>query len=299
MVEIIMELKAHLDADKAYLNKLYLRDPPHHRFKLSILNGSSVEYWFKLFKVAAEWALGEDLPGDSELELGSIGAAGTKNFEIDMVRTESPGIPVGETEESATLTLKVYSDSGYLTEVGSDDLAATLFIEDIENWTNVEKFNFEDGTAEGWSLTNMAVASDKSIEPSGYSIAGKLVPPNITLDCYCNKTITFPNKNKVRVSFFYVAYCRTVAQGSSIWARVKDLRAEINDIERWVSHCHFQAGANKAETITSGWYSCMLDASALKGQSLLLKFLFELTGGSTSHCYAYLYIDRIVIAGKD
>lgn len=297
MVEIITELKANLDADKVYLNKLYLRDPPHHRFRLSILNGSSVEYWFKLYKTAAEWALGSDLPGNSELELGSIGAAGTAIHEIDMVRTASPGIPVGETEESATLTLKVYSDSGYLTEVGSDDLAATLYIEDTENWTNVEKFDFEDGSAQGWSLTNMAVANDKSIEPSGYSIAGKNAIQNTTLDCYCSKTISFPNTNKVRVSFFYVAWVYTPASGPQTWARVKDLRAEINDIERWVSRCYFSISA--AGAVAYGWYSCMLDASALKGQSLSLKLLFQLITGDWSGNKAYLYIDRIVIAGKN
>ena len=65
MVEIITDLHANLNADKAYLNKLYLRDPPHHRFRLRIDNNSTTEYWFKLLKTATEWAFGTEIPGVS------------------------------------------------------------------------------------------------------------------------------------------------------------------------------------------------------------------------------------------
>jgi len=261
---------ANLNADKIYMDLTYQRDPIEHKFYLTVRNQSMSGLYFKLVCNIPNWTIASPTDG----KLGLVGAASSKTFEIIMTRPK----PTSDVEDNGTLIIEAYSDSGYTVKEGEQSLPVTVYIEDLENWTDVEIYSFDDGTDQGWTLTNLAVSNARSIEPGGYSLYKWVKDP---VHRTAEKTLTLPNRNKVRISFYFMY--SGLAYG---W---------INDIAVIVN------GTDKVFSIpikvdipseTGGWFKVAADLSAYRGQTVTVKIDIYAN-------YCYIGIDRIVIAGKD
>lgn len=269
MVNAELIFEAYLNAAVPYIDMKWLADPIIYKWYLTVKNQSNQTLWFKLFNAIPNWDFGISLPGSDELELGSIGAGSSISPVIDMVRE----VPVGETYDGDNLTLKAYTDAGYTNEIASADKFVTIDIQDVENWTDVEIFDFEDGTAQGWTLTYLSVSSDKSVEAGGYSIKGS---NNVgDFEVAASRAINIPNRNKCNLSFFFAS------AGSPA-----NLRVSIDGVLIF--------NYPSALSAVAYWRKFSVNLSPYKNQSRTIEI--RLYSASSSNIS---WIDRIVVAGKD
>lgn len=279
--------QANLNADKICVDLTYLPDTIENKFWLTIKNQSLVTLYFKIICGISSWSL--KTPADGKL--GSIGAGLTSTF-YPIIERSKPG---SETTDSGDLTIEAYTDSGYTTKVAEDPLTVTAYIEDLENWTDVEKSDFDDGTAQGWTLdpsAYMSISNDESVEAGGYSARFYRVASYNT-DVSVSKSISLPNRDKVRAAFFF-AY--TLHRTAGTWVRTGYVSifadgVKVFDIPFWIQ----SIGAGE---VTVGWLKVVGDLSAYKNQTKTIKLQIRANpAGATD--WVKLWFDRIVIAGKD
>ena len=279
--------QANLNADKICIDMTYLPDPVKHKFWLTIKNQSLVSLYFKISQTITNWSL--DTPADGKLGLVSGG------YTVTFAPIISRSKPGAEATDSGDLKIEAYTDAGYTNKVAEDTLAVTVYIEDLENWTDVAKSDFDDGTAQTWTLdpsAYMSISDDESVEVGGYSAkfyrAG--VYDNLVS---VSKSLSLPNRNKVRVSFF-LAY-RLVSSSSSYPSSVHDLSI-LADSDK-VLDIPFEIEAS-CVTKAVGWLKVTADLSAYKGQTKTVKLQIY-ARATYSGWRADIWFDRIVVAGKD
>lgn len=284
MVNAVLLFEAYLNAAIPYIDMKWLADPIVHTFALLVKNQSNQSLYFKLFNAIPNWDFGTSLPGSDENALGAISAGSSKLFMIDMVRE----VPVGETYDGGNLTLKAYTDAGYTNEIASDELYATIDIQDIENWTDVAISDFDDGTAQGWSLSGFGVSNSKSVEVGGYSLLFQSPTSDFQVvwtTAYAQKSVDIPNRNKCSLGFFL-----TWINGGIDYLRVKVL---LNSIEILSWYKTFPVDG------VDIWEKFVANLSPYKGQSKTIKIELYVAQRRYATPGAKYWLDRIVIAGKD
>jgi hypothetical protein len=290
MSSVGMIFVANLNADKIYIDYSNLPDPVLHKFLLTIRNQSLSTLYFKILSYVSNWSISDPSNG----QLGAVGSGSTGTYTITMSRSK----PTGEVTDTGYLRIQAFTDSAYSNKVGEVDLNVTVYIEDLENWTNVTINSFDDGTAQGWTLASgMTVANDRSIEVGGYSLKTPAVI-NSTGSFYIYKDITLPNNNKVRISFYkslmFQSQSAYTITGILSNLSVKASGDKTFDIPLSVITDSVPSGA----THNLGWYKFTADLSAYKGQTVTIRIEWQLTASGAS-AVGYSWIDRIVIAGKD
>ncbi len=279
------EFTANLNADKIYMDLTYLDDPITKKFWLTIQNQSLSTLYFKIICNIPNWSISTPTDG----KLGGITSGTTATKTSIITRTN----PATETTDSGNLTIEAYTDSDYTNKIGEAALSATVYIEDLENWTDVDKSDFNDGTAQGWTIEPSAytsITSNYSVEVGGYCVQF-LRNWIFDVEVYVSKSVVLPNKNKVRVAFFIGAYA--VVEGGIYNLAVLVDGDKVFDIPfTWHP-------ATSYPGVKEGWLKVVADLSAYKGQTITLKIrsYAKITGGG--YQIAAVWFDRIVIAGKD
>jgi hypothetical protein len=284
-----MIFRANLNANKIYIDYSNLPDPLLHKFPLTIQNQSISTLYFKILSYVSNWSISDPSNG----QLGSVGSGSTGTYTITMSRSK----PTGEVTDTGYLQIQAFTDSVYSNKVGEVNLNVTVYIEDLENWTNVTINSFDDGTTQGWTLASgMSVVSDRSVEVGGYS----LKTPNVTSSTgsfYIYKDITIPNNNKVRISFYKALMVQTGSYANAGYISNLSVKASGNktfDIPLTVIYASIPANS----TQYLGWFKFTADLSAYRGQTVTVRIEWQVTG-SGSYATASSWLDRIVIAGKD
>jgi len=275
---------ANLNADKIYIDLKYLSDPIEHTFFLTIKNQSLSTLYFKLICDIPNWSITSPTDG----KLGSIASNSSSTITITISRAN----PNTEVTELGNLIVEAYTDSEYTNKIGEAQLPVEIYIEDLESWEDVEIYDFNDGTSQGWTLGNMSIVNDLSVEAGGYSARcygyGNMYP-------YLEKSITLPNKNKVRVALFIAVKHDGKGQISAD-SHFKNISIQVNDEKVFDIPYTFKSFYGKG-VYTWGWYKIVADLSKYKNQTVTLKISFTISCYTYSRAYAW--IDRIVIAGKD
>lgn len=296
MMVVVTEFVANLNADKIYMDLTYLADPILKKFWLTIQNQGLSTLYFKIINNIPNWTL--DTPADGKL--GSVATGVTTTF-TSIITRANPG---AETTDSGSLKIEAYTDSGYTNKIGDATLDVTVYIEDLENWTDVAKSDFDDGTAQGWTLDNLTISSDLSVEVSGYSASGSISRTNTkgitSKTCSASKSLTLPDRNKVRVAFF-MAF-REVGNHSYAREQVLNLDVRVDGKNLDIPFLIKEVSGSKTESL--GWIKLTADLTSYKGQMLPLKITFVLVAqlvesASGASATSYGWIDRIVVAGKD
>ena len=280
--------QANLNADKIYIDLTYLPDPIKHKFWLTIKNQSVTALYFKVISNIANWTVTDPTDG----KLGSVAGGSETTFAVTMTRA-NPGV---ETVDSGTLVIEAYTDSGYTNKVAEDSLSVTVYIEDLEAWPDVQKFDFEDGSDQGWS--GGTVTNEVSVEVGGYSYRSA-ENPGSAAEKTISRSITLPNRNNVRLSFFLALKNRSTG-APTLTAYLEGLRITIDDIE--VFNIPIRMITASAPAYSTGysslWIKVALDLSSYKGQTKTVNIIPKLAG-ETAAAYASAIFDRIVVAGKD
>jgi hypothetical protein len=280
---------ANLNADKIFIDYSNLPDTIQHKFFITILNQSISTLYFKITSFISNWTLTSPTDG----KLGAISSGATSVFTITITRSK----PTEETIDTGYLRVEAYTDSNYINLVGYADLNVTIYIEDLENWTDVTIYDFNDGTPQGWSLSSgLSVTNEKSVEVGGYSIKTSTVN-STTATFYIVRNIALPNRNKVRINFYKSLTAWATLQSATM--SLRGLSVKVNDVKIFDIPFDIILVSLPANSSTSiGWYKFCADLSAYKGQTVALKIEWTIIS-----VYAYgntvSYLDRIVIAGKD
>ena len=280
---------ANLNADKIFIDYSNLPDTIQHTFFITIQNQSVSDLYFKITLFISNWTVTSPTDG----KLGVVKTSTTSAFAVTISRSK----PTTETIDTGYLRVEAFIDSGYTNSIGYVDFNVTIYIEDLENWTDVIINSFDDGTQQEWSLSSgLSIANDRSIEVGGYSIKTSTVT-NATVTFYIYKTITLPNRNKVRINFYKSLYLSTGQYSGTL--TLKNVSVKVNDVK--VFDIPFDVISYSIPNYTSvslGWYKFCADLSAYKGQTVTLRIEWTL---SSSYALAGItsWLDRIVIAGKD
>ena len=280
---------ANLNADKIFIDYSNLPDTIQHTFFITIRNQSVSNLYFKITSFISNWTVTSPTDG----KLGEVGSGATSAFVVTISRSK----PATETIDTGYLRIEAFTDSGYTNLVGYVDLNVTIYIEDLENWTDVIINSFDDGTQQEWSLSGgLSISNDRSIETGGYSIKTSTVAGGATT-FYIYKTITLPNRNKVRINFYKSLYSYAGADSGS--PTLKNVSVKVNDVK--VFDIPFDAivcYAPRYSSASVGWYKFCADLSAYRGQTVTLRIEWALFS-PISTIGIISWLDRIVIAGKD
>lgn len=288
VVEAIFQ--ANLNADKIIMDLKYLSDPINHKFWLTIRNQTIQTLYFKLVCDIPNWSITSPTDG----KLGSVESGKTSTFAAIISRSK----PSNEVTESGNMTVEAYTDSEYTNKVAEAQLPVTVYIEDLESWPDVEISDFEDGTSQGWTLgNNVSIENDLSVEAGGYSARYYFRPghDNRAETSYISKSVTLPNRNYVRLAFFFAVelYVKYANYASDF----KFLNVQINGTK--VFDIPFLIlRRTTVGTQRWGWFKIGADLSEFKGQTVEIKIEWTAYVGS-GYNHVKVWIDRIVIAGKD
>jgi len=279
---------ANLNADNIYIEMTYLPDTMKNTFWLYVLNQSLSTLYFKITCNISNWSL--NTPSDGKL--GSINAGLYKTFTPIIERSK----PVSEITDTGNLKIEAYTDSDYLNKIGEDELTVTIYIEDLENWESVQKWDFDDGQADGWTGTALQITNDESVDVGGYSARTRVTDmQEVGTDCHIQRSISIPNKNKVRISIFFAYYLKS---GDLLPSYLKKPNIQVNGNK--VHDIPFTfVSVPKNQTATAGWFKMCADISAYKNQTLTIKITFDEYFASRWYGELKLWRDRIVVSGKD
>ncbi len=130
---------------------------------IGIANTSAIELWYKISVVSA--------PADytvSSQELGSISASASNIFAFTLNR-DMPTLTNGEFDETLDFKIEAFTDSGYSVPYGDIILSVPIhhFNHVDPSWSVIDHSDFDDGTKQGWEITNGVV--DGSLPHSGFS----------------------------------------------------------------------------------------------------------------------------------
>ena len=291
-VETIFQ--ANLNADKIYIDMTYLPDPIMYRVFITIKNQSLSTLYFKIIVNIPNWSL--DTPSDGKL--GSVGAGGTGTPTIVIARAK----PEAETVDDGNITIEAYTDSNYTSKISEDTLNVTIYIEDLENWTYVQKFDFDDGTDQGWS--GGEVRDEISVEPAGYSyrtgafrVDGKATS---TGNRSISRSITLPNTNKIRLSQFVAL--RYTGDRSGDYGQLVGVSVKVNDAEVFKLSGVALSKSGATTGYSTRWIKLTADLSDYRDQTVTITITYTLKAYASVQGYSvwlYAIVDRIVIAGKD
>ena len=259
--------------DTIVVDRTRAADPVRYNFKLRIKNQGTSTVYYKLTESSGTWSISSPSGG----QLGSVGSGGSKIFDITLQRA----LPTSDVVETIDLTLEAYSDSGYSNLIESTSFSLTAILADIHSWPSYTKYDFDDGTDQGWSLSGyMSVSSAKSISAGGYSVRVYNNSGGIRTTSM-SKTETIPNTTRA-VLVFYVNY---VSASPLFYISVK-----VNGVEV------YKAGDENSYLYsgdTGVWDVFGVDLSDYAGQSVTLEISLNLDNNGEA------YIDDIIFAGTD
>jgi hypothetical protein len=288
MSSIVTLFQANLNANNIYIDYSNLPDPITHKFWLLVKNQYTSTLYFKISSYIDNWTM----TSPSDGKLGGISPASQSVFTIIMTREK----PSEETTDTGYFKIEVFSDSNYTVKVGEATLNVTVYIEDLENWTDVTIYDFNDGTSQGWTLSSgLSISNERSIEPTGYSIKGSITNGDTTQ--YIEKTITLPNRNKVRINF-YKSFRFFSTSSTTRSCNYRELSVKVNDVKVLdFPFVMIYLSIPGYASYSYGWWKFCLDLSEYKGRSVTLRIEWKMY--SEAYIYSEAYLDRIVIAGKD
>lgn len=233
----------------------------------------------------ANWTFDD---GTTSKNLGSVPVFGTSAYFFTLKRP----VPETDTEESFNLVFEVYKDSNYTQLLGTSTKTVNVIIADFRNagWLG-EFYDFEDGTAQGWTLNLFSISQTASIEAGGYGLYYYFSGTCATRKPSVMKEITIPQGvSKAGVLLYYGAHI--YSNWDSGYAYLNYVRFYVND--ELIAEDYVNKSINKGN-LYAGWYQTSADLSDYIGQTITLKIEFEIKLTATYKQYIKLGADDIMI----
>jgi len=188
-----------------YRDIVNLPDPVKLGLTIRYFNHDDVGLYFQITGSGTGYSF-----GTVNLGLLASGANAYQNLDefASRAKPSSSDLPSGEKEETITLTLKAYTDSGYTNLKWTYNRTITVkFINSADpSYTTDVLNNFDDGTTQGWTATaelntscSLGVASDYVLS-TPYSLRNDVsgtYTGGAQSRARINKSITTPNKTSI------------------------------------------------------------------------------------------------------
>ena len=256
--------------------------------QLIVHNQGSATTYYKLVSEDENWSVSTPTNG----ELGSVGAGSMKR--ITSVVTRSTGIPSAPSTETLNLKIEAYSDTAYSVKAGEASFDLAMYYVDSSSEASVLKWDFDDGTTQGWTLGSRFSLSDTySLGGGGYSAYISVTTGNNQNISYTDSMsisgVTLPATSKV---FWFVHFLPRSSPGSS---GVEEMRItlKVNGIDKF----SYFTDIGDASVLKGKWSQIGIDISEHAGQTVGLEIEAYVHGDDYS--WVKLYIDDIVIVGTD
>ena len=233
--------------------------------------------------------------GTTSKELGSIDPFGSSNKYFTLKRA----VPSEDVEdETFTITFEIYKDSGYANKIDQITKTITAYIVDFRNnanWTT-EVSDFDDGTAQGWTLNLFTISDVASITADGYSAYYYLSGTTATKYPSVEKTISIPSDvSKAGLIFNWGAHLFSGWNGK--YARFKYVRVYINGTKVYEDYVNATVDYDPTHKYV-GWYQGSIDLTPYAGQSITIKIEFEEKLDYSSTMWIKAAIDDIIFTHK-
>lgn len=287
------------------IDKTHIPGFVRQTISIGVYNVSDSTLYFKILEQIPNWVI--DPTGDVPLDgkLGAISPGEEKHFEGVILAD----LPLGESEDTGNFVVEAYTDAGYVNLIESHSHPTTIYIEDLESWANVQKWDFDDGSAQGWTLDGMNVDGSYSVDVPGYCLR-KYYNPDGGLSWrsspfYMSKSIIFPNTNKLRLSFYFRLVVTSQSYGAKLY--LSNLQGFLDDEK--IFDCYKpEEGKILYILVTVGecpwsrdsyWVKTGFDISEYKGSTKTVKIsgLMWLYSRDT-YGQGRILFDNIVVAGK-
>lgn len=285
------------------IDKTHIPGFVRHRVHISVYNISDATLYFKILEQIPNWVINPtgEIPVDGRL--GALTPGQEKHF----VGLITSNMPVGEREDVGNFVIEAYPDDTYTGLIESHSHPTTIYIEDLENWANVQKFDFDDGTAQGWTFNEMSISGVISVEEGGYSAYGAISKLKGTAIATVSllKSITLPSTSKVRLSFYwFYAFEGVRSPYDVISSYIKNLEVYVGG-ERIYSclepDSYIAYKRCNHSDVYGGWFKSGLDLSDFAGQTKDIGIyctLYVHSPTTDTWMRTKLWIDDIIIAGK-
>jgi len=296
-IRATFRIQYELNADDQWIDLSWCSDPVVLVIKIKIQNLGSVTGYFKLVVPEdSPWKFGTDLAtASNEKTLGGIDAQSSKEFTIKLVRAK----PTSEMDETLTVEIQAYSDSNYTDYMGSEMFDIYVHFVDLPNWNIVDYTNFDDNDWNGWTSTNLSLASDRSVQP-GYSAKFHmgLSDTLVTSTGSLVKTISTANATGASRVLLRVMFCYhlQVNAGAAPLARLDGISIKINDQVIYSSGVIASISALGAVVESERWFIICLDITDyITGSDTIA---IEVTGSTRHNVVVDAWFDEILIAYK-
>lgn len=226
--------------------------------------------------------------GGSTTKDYSIGGFGSTTQTITLTRA----VPSADVEaEQFTLTFEIYKDSGHTQKIDQIVKTITAYIVDFRNnsnWTT-DVSDFDDGTAQGWTLNLFSISDVASIEAGGYSAYydhyGSTKYPSLEKDISVSSSPT-------GLIFYWGAYLTSA--NAYAYARLYYVRVYIDNVKVYEDHVNASVDYGHKSL---GWYQVPIDLSSYVNKTIHVKIEFQVwTSGGGEH--TRIAVDDILLVSK-
>jgi len=269
-------------SDKIVIDRNNLPSTVPYKLFFKIKNQSLVTLYFRVLVNIDGWTLTE--PSDGHL--GSVDSGKETLFSIVMERSK----PSSDLEESGTIEIQAFTDSGYTNYIGSQSFNVTVIFVDVEGMDEVTMFDFNDGTKQGWETDGRTDVYDgKAVEAGGYCLRHYRTQVQFDVEGYLSYAgLELPDRNRVYLSLYWTYWVYNE------YCKLYYLRTKVNgDV---VHELLFPPLIGPASTDV--WLKLGIDISQYRGQKVNLMIEFKNYAQALGYVVE-LCFDRIVIGGSD
>ena len=227
--------------------------------------------------------------GTTSKELGYIDGFSEKDITVVLQRANE-----GEVEESISIKVELFKDSGYTQLVDSYTIPIEVIIADFvnsSNWTILTHDTFDDGTSQGWTTSNGGVSDTASIEANGYSLYNSLRTGDVT---FSKSSVSIPSASKV-VLIFHTAHYASSGSYTYPTHYINNLRVKVENDE-YTLYKGYLLYKHGTSVVRKGWYQFGLDLTKYSGKTVDLSIvLYHYLSASFTNI---TYLDEVKIAYK-
>jgi len=247
--------------------------------KIQIQNQGSETTYYKIVSNSENWSVVYPTNG----ELGNVNAGSTQKFDFTIRRTA--GIPSAPSSETVNLTVEAYSDSSYTNKVGELSFDLYFYYVNSSSETEVQKWDFDDNTTQGWTLDTFTLSENYSIGAGGSSLyIGATGTSNTGTASITG--VSVPSTNKV---YMFVHIYTTGDTGGTHNARVT---IRVNGVDEYVAEFNPDSLG-----LYDQWVQVGIDVTDYTGQTVSLEvegFVYASSGENIQ-----MYVDDILIVGTN
>lgn len=153
-------------ADKVVVDKYYIPvGILHRRFSVEIGNSKDIPLYPTLVNSIENWAFN----GSNTLNLATVAAHSSIKATQQIVRDKPVGTLISD---GGYMTVKLYTDAARTILFDECPFYSNIYVVSLPDFDSIQEWDFDDGTPQGWTLTDMSISDARKYGATGYSARG-------------------------------------------------------------------------------------------------------------------------------